>query len=129
MGVPSPMLNLFNYPTSNHGGNARVILHQVPAGKYQLYIYGHGLDAGYYGDYTVTVGGREYGRKKTTDKYDGGHYTEWVEGIQYVRFSNVKVGQGEKVDILIRPGAQVTNGSGRTLTDAMICGLQLIPVK
>jgi hypothetical protein len=55
--------------------------------------------------------------------------TQWVEGSQYVKFSNVKVGEGEEVEVLIRPGAQVTDPSGRTFADAMICGLQLIPVK
>jgi hypothetical protein len=55
--------------------------------------------------------------------------TKWVEGSQYVKFPNVKVGEGEEVEVLIRPGAQVTEPSGRTFADAMICGLQLIPVE
>ena len=54
---------------------------------------------------------------------------KWVEGSQYVKFSYVKVGDGDGVEVLIRPGAQVTDPSGRTLADAMICGLQLVPVK
>jgi len=37
--------------------------------------------------------------------------------------------EGEDVEILIRPGAQVTDPAGRTFADAMICGLQLIPVE
>jgi len=129
MGVKSPMMDYYDYPTGNKGGNSTVILHNVPAGKYYVYIYGHGPNAAYYGDYTLSVGDHEYGRKQTSPKVDAGKYTKWVEGIQYVKFSNVKVGQGEEMEILIRPGGQVSDESGRTFSDAMICGLQLIPMK
>jgi len=129
MGVKSPMMDYYDYPTGNKGGNSTVILHTVPAGKYYVYIYGHGPNAAYYGDYTLSVGDHEYGRKQTSPKVDAGRYTKWVEGIQYVKFSNVKVGPGEEMEILIRPGGQVSDASGRTFSDAMICGLQLIPVK
>ena len=128
MGVESPMYNTYNYPTGNRGGDSTVILRQVPPGKYALYIYGHGPDPLYYGDYTLTVGTRNYGRKQTSHKEDAIQNTKWVEGSQYVKFPNVKVGEGEEVAVLIRPGAQVTEPSGRTFADAMICGLQLVPV-
>jgi len=39
------------------------------------------------------------------------------------------VGEGEEIEVLIQPGEQVTDPSGRTFADAMICGLQLVPVK
>ena len=96
------MLDHYDYPTGNKGGTAQVILHNVPPGKYSLYIYGHGPQAAYYGDYTVSAGGRDYGRKQTSDKVEAGKYTKWVEGIQYVKFSSVKVGAGEDMEILIR---------------------------
>lgn len=129
MGVKEPVLDTYTYPTGNKGGNSTVILHQVPAGKYNVYIYGHGPNAPYYGDYTLSVGEHQYGRKQTSPKKDAGTYTKWAEGIQYVRFSNVRVGAEEEMRILIRPGGQVTDPSGRTFSDAMIAGLQLIPVK
>ena len=129
MGINSTMMDHYLYPTGNKGGNSEVILHNVPPGKYSVYIYGHGPQAAYYGDYTLTVGGHNYGRKQTTAKAEAGKYTKWGDGIQYVRFSNVKVGPEEDMDILIRPGGQVTDGSGRSFSDAMICGLQLIPMK
>jgi hypothetical protein len=128
MGVKAPMLDSFNYPVNNQGGNSMVKLHHVPPGKYQIYIYGHGTDPLYYGDYTLTVGHRSYGRKMTSHGSDAVENTKWVEGSQYVRFTSVKVATGEDVDILIHPGGQVT-ALGRTFADAMICGLQLIPVK
>ncbi|HOC57705.1 MAG TPA: hypothetical protein PKI20_18950 [Verrucomicrobiota bacterium] len=125
----SPMLEDYNYPTGNRGGNSTVILHRVPAGKYQVYLYGAGATPGYFGDYSVSVGGREYGRKQTTRKGDGFHKSKWVEGSQYVRFSNVKVEPGDEVKILIRPGDPVTDSGGRTFADAFIAGLQLVPAK
>jgi hypothetical protein len=128
-GGKSPMLEDYNYPTSNRGGNSTVILHQVPTGKYQVYIYGAGATPGYYGDYSVSVGGRQYGRKQTSHKGDAFRKGKWVEGSQYVRFSSVKVEPGEDVVILIRPGDPVTDSSGRTFSDAFIAGLQLFPVK
>lgn len=128
-GGKSPMLEDYNYPTGNRGGNSTVILHRVPAGKYQVYLYGAGATPGYFGDYSVSVGGREYGRKQTTRKGDGFHKSKWAEGSQYVRFSNVKVEPGEEVKILIRPGDPVTDRGGRTFSDAFIAGLQLVPAK
>ena len=106
-----------------------MILRQVPPGKYAVYIYGHGTDPLYYGDYTLTVGTRNYGRKQTSHKLDAIRNTKWVEGSQYVKFSDVRVGDGEEVEVLIQPGGQVTDPLGRTFADAMICGLQLIPVE
>ncbi len=129
MGVKAPMLDHFNYPTGNRGGNSTVILHQVPPGKYTVYIYGHGTTALYYGDYTLTVGSKNYGRKQTSHKLDAVRNTQWVQGSQYVKFSNVKVPLGEDVEILIQPGGLSTDALGRTFTDAMIAGLQLIPAK
>lgn len=131
MGVKAPMLDTFNYPANNRGGNASVILHQVPAGKYDVYIYGHKPEPLYYGDYTLTVGNHSYGRKSTFHEDDYGQNTEWVEGSQYVKFSGVKVVPGEKVEILIQPGGRLTTEgqSGQGFADAMICGLQLIPAR
>jgi hypothetical protein len=129
MGVKSPMFNTYSYPTGNKGGDSTVILHRVPAGKYTVYIYGHGPNPIYYGDYTLTVGERNYGRKKTSHKMDAIRNTKWAEGSQYVKFSNVKVGEAEEIEILIQPGGTVTDSHGRTFADAMICGLQLVPVK
>ena len=126
MGVKSPMLDSFNYPANNQGGNSQVILSHVPAGTYSLYLYGHGASPSYYGDYQVTVGGRDYGRKKTSQGADAAGNSEWVEDSQYVRFPAVEVGAGEKVEILIRPGGQQIEG-GRSFADAIICGLQLVP--
>jgi hypothetical protein len=124
MGVKAPMLDSFNYPANNRGGNSRVILSHVPPGTYSLYLYGHGVNPLYYGDYTVSVAGNSYGRKKTSTGSDAAENTSWVEGSQYVRFPAVKVAADENIKILIRPGGWI-NG----ISDAMICGLQLVLLK
>jgi tRNA A-37 threonylcarbamoyl transferase component Bud32 len=127
MGVQSPMLDTFNYPADNHGGDAKVILHHVPPGKYQIFIYGHGTEPLYYGDYELAVGKRRYGRMTTSHNTDAIQNTNWVEGSQYVCFRGVTVAPGENVMVLIRAGGPSATPGGRMVSDAMICGLQLIP--
>ncbi|HXP61938.1 MAG TPA: M56 family metallopeptidase, partial [Dongiaceae bacterium] len=83
LGVKSPMLDTFNYPAGNKGGDAKVVLEGVPPGKYQVFIYGHGADPLYYGDYTLTIGNRNYGRKSTFQASNAGQNTKWAEGSQY----------------------------------------------
>jgi hypothetical protein len=129
MGVKAPMLDTFNYPANNQGGNSQVILHRVPPGRYDLYLYGHDTHPLYYGDYELTVNSRNYGRKTTSHQGDAAENPEWVENSQYVKFAGIRIATGESVAILIRPGGQVSDASGRTFADAMICGLQLVPVR
>ena len=87
LGIKDPMLDDFNYPVNNQGGNSEVILHGVPPGKYDLYIYGHGVNPQYYGDYSLKVGERSYGRKTTFHDDDSGELTKWKEGwhVRYVQ--------------------------------------------
>jgi len=129
MGVHCPMFDSYNYPAGNHGGDSKVILHHVPPGKYHLYLYGHGTSPAYYGNYEVTVGNVNYGRLRTSSGPDALQNTNWVEGSQYVCFRGLTVSPGADVEILIRPGAPTTTTTGRTIADAIICGLQLIPVE
>ena len=126
LGVKLPMLDTYNYPMNNQGGDSEVILHKVPPGNYTLFLYGRGVYAKYYGDYTVTVGDREYGRKKTSQEIEAVEQPALVEGSQFVRFEDILVKKGETLRILIRPGGQITDPHGRKISDAMICGLQLM---
>jgi hypothetical protein len=122
MGVSDPMMDTFNYPKNNQGGNSQVILSSVPPGSYDVYIYGHGTDPKYFGDYTLSVGSRSYGRKRTSTHGDAVQNVKWVEGSQYVKFPAVQVKADEDILVLIQPGTA-------SVRDAMINGLQLIPVK
>jgi hypothetical protein len=129
MGVKDPMLDSYNYPVNNQGGNSRVILRNVPPGTYDVYVYGHSTHPIYYGDYALTAGARFLGRKQTSNRMDAVENTTWVENSQYVKFPAAKVAAGEPLEILIRPGGRVTDNLGRTFADAMICGLQLVPAR
>jgi beta-lactamase regulating signal transducer with metallopeptidase domain len=144
MGVKSPMMDAYNYPVNNQGGNSEVILSEVPPGTYDLYIYGHEVDPVSYGDYTLTVGTRSYGRKTTSNKSDAIENTQFVEGSQYVKFGRIEVARTEPINIFIRPGGHLVIGnagneiqqtspgqavSAPAISDTVICGLQLIPVQ
>lgn len=126
MGVKAPMLDTFNYPVNNQGGDARVILYHVPPGTYTLYLYGHTLYPTQNGDYEVSVAGRNYGRKQTSSSSDAVTNTDWVEDSQYVRFTAVVVAEGENLEILIHPGNRTIVSGGRSVADATINGLQLV---
>lgn len=114
------MLDGFNYPASNKGGDAYVILYNVPAGVYDLYLYNKTANAGQYGDYTVAVGGREYGRKLTSSVPGSERSAQWEENNQYVKFAIEVRTAGEQVQVRIQPHVGV-------LRDAQIGGLQLSP--
>jgi beta-lactamase regulating signal transducer with metallopeptidase domain len=144
MGVKSPMMDSYNYPVNNQGGNSEVTLTYVPEGTYDLYIYGHELDPVSYGDYTLTVGNRSYGRRTTSNKSDAVENTKFVEGSQYVKFARFTVGPSDPINIFIRPGGNLAIGnagneiqrtpagqmvSAPVISDTVICGLQLIPAQ
>lgn len=128
MGVKSPMLDCYHYPMNNQGGNSEVVLHHVYPGRYALYLYGHGAYANYFGDYTLEVNGKSHGRKKTEATIEAVEATEWIEGLQYVVFPKIEVAEGDTVRILIQPGGEIVDPHGRRIRDAMICGLQLVPL-
>jgi hypothetical protein len=122
-------MDSFIYPVNNRGGDSLVTLFNIAPGAYDIYVYGHGTDPLYYGDYTVMVGDKSYGDKQTTHEKDAVENTKWVEGSQFVRFNDVAVGKDEFIMIRIQPGGTVRDAGGRTFADAMICGLQLVPTK
>jgi hypothetical protein len=128
MGVDDPMYNTFNYPQNNQGGDSEVILSQVAPGRYHLYIYGHGILPAQYGDYEVSVGSKNYGRKRTSSSEDAIRSDRWVENCQYVKFSNVTVTEAENIRIYIRPGGVAYVNPNMPLQDTIINGLQLISV-
>ena len=128
MGVKSAMLNCYHYPMNNQGGDSEVILHRVPPGRFALYLYGHGPYANYYGDYEVSIGKRNYGRKKTAARREACEAEQWNEGWQFVRFPELEIAYDESIRIYIRPGGEIIDPHGRRIRDAMICGLQLLPL-
>ena len=119
LGLYDPMLKDFSYPANNKGGNAYVVMSNVPAGSYDLYLYNKTSNDSQNGDYAATVGGRSYGRKLMTTDVGSYKANSWQENNQFVIFK-VAVNSGESIKILIQP-------SVGGFHDAQIAGLQLAP--
>ena len=120
LGINDSMLNDFSYPMNNKGGNAYIQISNVPVDSYDLYLYNKTMTDSQNGDYTVSVGGRNYGRKLTTTDVGSHNATSWQENNQFVKFANVVVNTGESINIEIQPGVGAYH-------DAQISGLQLAP--
>jgi hypothetical protein len=119
LGLADNMLYDYGYSMSS-GSTASVILRNITAGDYNLYLYNKTPAADQNGDYTVTVGSRDYGRKTTSADTSSPTATQWQEGNQYVVFP-ITVNAGDAVSILIQP-------SLNSMQHAQISGLQLAPV-
>lgn len=128
LGVKDPMLDNFNYPQNNQGGDSLVVLSNLQDGLYDLYLYGKGTNPVYVGDYEVKVNGRSKGRKAVSKEFNAVTATSWVENGQYVKFAGFAVEPGENIEVLIRPGGVVSDG-GHTFADSVISGLQLVRIK
>jgi hypothetical protein len=80
-----------------------IALNGVPAGSYDLYIYGHGAADNQNGVYQVYADGNDYGTQATSE---GGCWnqfigTAWQEGTHYVRYGNLVVGSGGNIMIIV----------------------------
>jgi len=116
-GTADPMYDVYLYPLS--GGNITVTVTNLPAGNYDLYLYGHGgpgVDT-QNSVFEVVTGGTNYGTKATTTSSS---WTSpvWQEGVQYVVFREVSVvGAGQALTVTVLPGA-----SGY----AIVSGMQIL---
>lgn len=125
LGLSDPMLNTYNYPQNNRGGESQVEISHLQQGTYSLYIYGTSSYENFYGDYSVTVEDTNYGRKSTKAGPAAITAKDWTEGIQYVKFTGLKSPSNGKIKITIHEGKPF-GVNGRTDTNTLICGLQLI---
>src|SRR6266567_886646 len=104
-GAADPMYNVYLYPFD--GGNITVTVTNLPAGSYDLFLYGHGgpgVDSAN-SVFQVVSGSRDYGRKATTTT-SGWTSPVWQEGQQYVVFRDVGVvNAGGSVTVTVFPGA------------------------
>ncbi len=93
-------------------------LNNVPAGVYNLYLYGKDddeLDANAGTTFTVSVGGTPYGTQSTVNSVT----ISFTSGNDYVVFSNVVVGAGGIITFIHRPNTAVSGLGGFN-------GLQLV---
>ncbi len=94
-GSSDAMYNTYVYPFN--GGNTTVMVTNLAAGKYDLYVYGPD------GNYQLTVGPTNYGVKTTWDQ-PVINPPLWQEGRQYALYRGVSVGSGQGVILTVRPG-------------------------
>lgn len=113
-GVLDAMFGIFLYPLSANPV-VRVTVTNLPPGLYSALIYAHG---GPPNDQNTTVeliaGGKSLG-DQTTRTSDWNH-TNWTEGAQFVRYTNVLIEPDTPLVILAKPASH---------TFGMINGLQL----
>jgi fibronectin type 3 domain-containing protein len=111
---PDVMYNTHLYPAAL---NTTIIvgLTNVEAGRYDLYLYGHGVANNQNAAFELSVGGAVVGTKATLNGA-GWNSPIWAEGVQYVKFAAVDVAGGA-LWIKVKPGAS---------SYAPINGLQLV---
>jgi hypothetical protein len=82
----------------------------LPTGTYNFFLYGP--DA----SFNLKVGSKDYGTKVVLDGPTSAP-PPWVEGKQYVRFSNVEIGASES--------ALISLGAGQNYYQGLVSGLQI----
>jgi Fn3 associated len=115
-GYPDPMFGVYLY--NLNGGDITVTLTNLLAGTYEVYAYGHGEQNAFNSAFDVTSGSDDYGVLKTATNAD---WTSpiWVEGGQYVKFTNVVALTGQPLVLTARHDGTTT---------PIINGLQLLKV-
>jgi hypothetical protein len=95
-GSSDAMYNTYIYPFD--GGNTTVMVTNLAAGQYDLYVYGPN------GTYQLTAGGTSYGPRTSFD-WPVINPTVWQEGRQYAAYRGVLVGAGQVVKVTVLPNA------------------------
>src|SRR6266511_246980 len=116
-GTADPMYNECLYPFD--GGDIAVTVTNLPVGRSDLYLYGHGgpgVDTAN-SVFQVVSGSSDYGTKATTTT-SGWTSPFWQEGQQYVVFQDVGVvNAGGSLTVSVFPGA---------FGQAIISGMQVV---
>jgi len=112
-GLEDPMYDSYVF---SYDGTITVNITNLPTANYDLYLYGHGGDSDQNSDFTVVSAGSNYGTNSTTTALDW-WFPDWIQGRQYVVFSNVAATNGQPVTITVPLGP-----SGY----AVINGMQII---
>ena len=106
---------------ANNGTVATETLNHVPAGIYNLYLYGkndNGADGNRGTIFTVSVGSTSYGSRSTVNSLD----SSFTQGNDYVLFGNIVVGAAGTITF-----TYTANGGVAGNTEGDFDGLQLVP--
>jgi hypothetical protein len=116
-GDVDPMFGTYLYPFN--GGPITVTLTNLPPGTYDVLAYGHGGPPDVQNTaFEVQSGGIAHGIRRTSTR-PGWASSNWVEDVQYVRFSDVAVFTNHSVVLRSRPDA---------IAQAVINGMQLLRI-
>jgi len=110
---------MYNSYIHSNAADGALTLSNVSAGIYDIYIYGHGDEAGQNSNFTLSAGGEKYGSKITSSTSSAVSASSWQEGLQYVVFRNVSVYSGNKI---------LVNVLSPNQTYRVVNGLQMISV-
>jgi hypothetical protein len=104
-----PMYHIYVYPLD--GGNDVVTFTNLPTGQYDVLAYSPD------GNFDLTAGGTNYGVNTSAD-LNVSTIPVWTEGVQYARWRNVSVQNGQPLVLTVMNGALSGN--------ALLCGVQII---
>ena len=85
----------------------------LPYGRYDFYLYGHGAADDQISTFDLSVGGVDYGTYSTAPTSNAWNSIAWQEGSQYVVFRDVWVDNGQIVNITVEvddAGYAIVNG-------------------
>jgi len=111
--INGPGLTGFNYPGVDamykaccyqYGGVVALTLTNMPSGQYDFYLYGHAGADHANTVFELVLGAQSLGTKSTATNGTWSS-TNWIEGAQYVLYSNVRVTNGSPVIVRAHPGA------------------------
>ncbi len=123
-GTPAGLESPFT-DNSNNGSIVTNKLNNVPAGTYNLYLYGKNDDNGDANrgtTFKVSVGGTSYGSLSTTNSTT----SSFTKGNDYVEFTNIVVGSGGVITFTYAANTAATN-TFNPQNEGNFNGLQLVP--
>ncbi|HSA02836.1 MAG TPA: hypothetical protein P5055_19055, partial [Candidatus Paceibacterota bacterium] len=102
-----PMYDAYVYVNDGSDKNIIITLTNLPAGRFDFYLYGH-ADPGGQGEgnsqFQITSGGKTTDWIGTARSAGWRADQPWTEGKQYVRFRGIEVNRDEPVMVTVRAG-------------------------
>jgi len=118
-----PDLMYDTYCYSQDKGDITLTVTNLPSGRWDIYLYGHGGSSEANTTFQVLVDGNDYGNQSTTTNSSYA-LVNFVEGAQYVVFRNVSVtNDGAPLTVKAHPGLSGNahlNGLQMAMTDAPV---------
>ena len=113
--LKDPMYNSYYFST----GSMELSFAGIPAGNYDIYLYGHGDHAEHGIKFQLLADNTAIGEKETSTTDEAISGASWQEGVQYVVFKQVAIKNGGLLGVAIKGLGQWT----------VINGMQIIAVK